>query len=187
MNLKSVLLFSTQLLLFIITSCDSKKEHIRLKDVIEYAEAIPFDSLSKKQQEKIDYCYYYPYNNWRDTEEFDKKESYFVRARIKNKFLAELSKSSAFPVSTLLDDSNPRFLYGKYSNSWKFYDKNNISIRPTTKFGGHDIQEVTRIGDLDNILIGPLPKKPDLMEIEILSDDYEYARNPEYKIKNNNR
>ena len=142
---------------------------IRSKDIIECAEVIPFDSLTKKQQDEVKYTIYYPSDNWYKTAEFDKKDSYFVKAVINNQYIAELSQSEAFTVEKLFKHG-PSYLYGKYKNRWAFSDNATIPISETSKFKGFDIFEITRKGQRDFLIIGPIPDKPSNMEIHMLGD-----------------
>ena len=165
-----VILFSLIVLIFIFGKNNPTGQIVRIKKVIiECAEVIPFDSLTKKQQDEVGYTSYYPNDNWRDIMEYDKKDAYFVKARINNKLLAELAKSDIFTVEKLLD-SNPYSLYGKYSISWEFFDEDTIPINPTTKFSGHNIFEIKRFGHNDFLIVGPIPERPSKMEIHTLGE-----------------
>lgn len=166
-----------------LTSCQEEKTfQVNLKDVIECAEAIPFDSLDVNQQNKINYCSYFPYGNWRDTKEYKKEQAFFIKAKINNALLAELCKSDVFPVETLLD-SNFYSLYGKYRNSWKLFDDQHKVIDPSNKFEGHDIFEINRIGNIDYIIIGPIQTHPYKMEIDINNENCD--ANPEFVLTKN--
>lgn len=97
-------------------------------------------------------------------------------------FLAKLTESNAFSEKDLLSN-NEFYLYGKYHNRWIFISVEGDKIIETEKFGGHRTFEVIRNKNIDEVIIGPLPKKPQKMYIEI-KDSKNYPNiTPEFNIK----
>lgn len=169
---------------FYFISCNNspKKPIINPKEVITFVQVLSFNDLDDQQKEDLKYgCFCHP-DNWYNGIEFKKENAYFVKVKLKNKLLAELSESEAFPISYLLN-SNAHTLYGKYHNRWKFIDSTGNKICETDKFDGHKIIELNRFGELDEVIIGPLITKPTKMEIEIADSKYYPNLTPEYKIE----
>lgn len=167
---------------FFIGCGKSEVPKIDLNNVIQNAEILTFNDLTNSQKEKLEYCCHYYPNNWRDGVEYKKEDAYFVKAKIDNKLLAKLTESNAFSEKDLLSN-NELYLYGKYHNRWRFISVEGDKVIETEKFEGHRTFEVIRNKNIDEVIIGPLPKKPQKMYIEI-SDSKNYPNlRPEFNIK----
>lgn len=81
-----------------------------------------------------------------------------------------MCENNIFTIDKLITN-NPYSLYGKYKNRWIFYDSIDIMIYETSKFKGHNIIEINRTDFFDEIIVGPLPKKPHKMFIKILDQN----------------
>ncbi len=182
--MRNLLFLRFTLVLTLFYSCNQtpKKSLINPKEVIEFAEVLTYKNLSDSEKEKIKYgCYCYP-KNWNRGVEFKKEDAYFVKTRLNNGLLAELSESRTFSKDYLIS-SNVHSLYGKYHNRWKFMDNYGVTICPTSKFAGHKTLSIKRIGQIDELIIGPLPERPKKMIIEILDSKYYSNITPEYDLK----
>jgi hypothetical protein len=167
---------------FFIGCGKSEVPKIDLNNVIQNAEILTFNDLTNSQKEKLEYCCNYYPNNWRDGVVYKKEDAYFVKAKIDNNLLAKLTESNAFSEKDLLSN-NELYLYGKYHNRWRFISLEGDKITETEKFEGHRTFEVLRNKNIDEVIIGPLPKKPQKMYIEI-SDSKNYPNMiPEFNIK----
>lgn len=171
------------ILIFILLVGCGKKEivHIEIKDVIINAEILTFKDLSNQQKKNLEYCCYYYPSNWRDGINFEKEKAYFVKTKIDNNLLASLTESNAFSKADLLNNGNT-YLYGKYHNRWGFVDNENDTIFETAKFEGHRIIEITRKGNIDEVIIGPLVEKPKKIYIEIIDSKNYPDLTPEFDI-----
>jgi hypothetical protein len=179
-NINSKLLI--MLILFFVSCGKSEIPTIDLEKVIINAEVLTFNDLTNSQKEKLQYCCNYYPNNWRDGIEYKKEDAFFVKIKIDNSLLAKLSESNAFSEKDLLSN-NEFYLYGKYYNRWSFISVDGDKIIETEKFEGHRTLEVIRNKNIDEVIIGPLPKKPQKMFIEI-SDSKNYPNmTPEFNIK----
>jgi hypothetical protein len=171
------------LLVILFVSCGkSDIQKIENNDVIKDVEIIRFNDLNNSQKEKLDFCCYYYPRNWRDGIEFNKKEAYFVKAKIENILLAKLSVSNGFSEKELLSN-NDFSLYGKYNNRWGFVSIDGDTIIETEKFEGHRTLDVFRNKNIDEVIIGPLPKLPKKMYILIVDSKYYPNITPEFNIK----
>lgn len=178
-------LYSKLIIIFIpfFISCGkSESPKIDIKNIIQNVKILTFNDLTNTQKEKLEYCCNYYPNNWRDGIGYKKEDAYFVKAKIDNNLLAKLTESTAFSEKDLLSN-NEFYLYGKYHNRWSFISVEGDKIIETEKFEGHRTFEVVRNKNIDEVIIGPLPKKPQKMYIEI-SDSKNYPNmTPEFNIK----
>lgn len=170
------------LFFFLLLSCSkTEKPRIDSNKVIIHAKIVSYANLIK-QPENNSYCHT---NSWRNGYEFDKKNAYYVSAKINNKLLAELCESDSFPINAILNE-NKYALYGKYINRWEFINSTGGLICETEKFDGQKLIEVHRIGEIDEVIIGPLIEQPDKMIIKILnSKNYRNNLFPEFVINKN--
>lgn len=170
------------LLIYLLVSCNkTEKTKLDSSKVIISAKILNFEELSFHQVKKMEYgCYCYPYN-WRDGVEFKKENAFYVKVKLNNKILAELSESKTFSKEYLL--SKDYTLYGKYHNRWEFRDSLDNKICETEKFEGFQILDLDRNGEIDEITIGPIISKPKKIIINI-SDSKYYPDNeaPEFKL-----
>lgn len=177
--------FSILLLIIIGCAKKEKKKSINPFDVICESELFTFSELRNEEKEDMIYtnCCCYP-NNWnRGVDCVEKENAYYVKAKININLLATLSESDAFNIQYLIS-SNPHTLYGKYVNRWKFLDENGFDICETAKFDGHNDFRLVRNDTIDEVIIGPLPKKPLKMIIDIVNSKYYKGINPEKEISN---
>lgn len=184
------LLFITLFTLILTLSCEEEKREINTNDVIKSVEVMDYEKLTFNyanlllEKETFRYgCYCYPNGNWRDLKEFKKEDAFFVKVKLNNRLLAELSESETFSKEYLLNPEDANFLYGKYHNRWKFFDSFGTLICETEKFEGYEIIDINRNGNFDEVIIGPLVKKPAKMEIEILDSKYYPNITPKFQIK----
>ena len=171
-------------ILLLFNSCNNspKKPLINPSEVIEFATVFTYENLDETEKEKIKYgCYCYR-NSWRNGTEFKKENAFFVKSRINNNLLAELSANDPFTKDKLIT-SNVYSLYGKYHNRWKFINSQGMEICETQKLTGHRTLNIVRIGQTDEVIIGPLPEKPTKMIIEIMDSKYYPDLTPEFEIK----
>jgi hypothetical protein len=170
------------LIIILLISCGkSEKRKIELSKVIRTVDVLVFKDLSNQQKQQLEYCCSYYQSNWHDGISFKKENAYFVKAKIDNNLLASLTESNTFSKTELLNNGNT-YLYGKYHNRWGFIGDENDTIFETEKFEGHRIIEITRNGNIDEVIVGPLVEKPKKMYIEI-SDSKNYPNlTPEYII-----
>ncbi|MEA9414358.1 hypothetical protein [Flavobacterium sp. PL02] len=101
---------------------------------------------------------------------------------IENILLAKLTESEAFSVKGLLSNNN-FFLYGKYKNRWGFVSIDGDTIIETEKFAGHRTLDISRDRNIDEVIIGPLPKRPKKMYIEIINSKKYPNTTLEFNIK----
>lgn len=173
------------ILIFISLSCiNSNKKSINPEKVIVEAINISYDDLSNAEKEDMIFtkCCCYPYNWNRGVDCIENEKAFYVKAKIDVELLATLSESDAFKISQLIT-SNPRSLYGKYHNRWQFKDENGKEICETSKFDGHNDFSLKRIGYIDELIIGPLPKKPSIMLIKVSDSKYYEGIIPEVKVQ----
>ncbi|BFM44062.1 hypothetical protein CFS9_27030 [Flavobacterium sp. CFS9] len=180
--MKSIILKAVILFIVFSVSCGKEKNAvIEVENVIKSAEILTFKDLSNQQKQQLEYCCSYYQSNWHDGISFKKENAYFVKAKIDNNLLASLTESNTFSKTELLNYGNT-YLYGKYHNRWGFIGDENDTIFETEKFEGHRIIEITRNGNIDEVIVGPLVEKPKKMYIEI-SDSKNYPNlTPEYII-----
>lgn len=167
---------------FFITGCFSKPT-IDSNEVIQSAEVLTYLELNVNQKDQMKYgARYYP-QNWADGISFNPQEAFYVKTRIKHELLSQLCESENTAINERITNS-PNSLYGRHGGRWIFYDSINMSIYETNKSMGHNILEINRNNNIDEIIIGPLPKKPSRMAIKIPSSKY-YSENeiPEFKLK----
>lgn len=161
--------------IFFLSNCSNdsqKSENIespnQFSKVIIQAKVIEYNDLSEEEKESNFTtnvcCYPENWNNGVDC--ISKEDAFYVKVKINNILLAILTESNAFSMDDLLDE-NPYLLYGKYHNRWGFWDENGVEICETSKFEGHNYFGVKRDKNVDELIIGPLPKKPKKMKIEI--------------------
>ncbi|MBI4595345.1 MAG: hypothetical protein HY730_03095, partial [Candidatus Tectomicrobia bacterium] len=187
--------------LLLISCSDHATIDPKLSDqVIIEAHVINYEELSKSEQDKIGICCFYSTGGWTvgDLVRFSPEKAYYVRARINIDILARLTEANKCGTITqparcteeeiqtkakaLAEHSNPHMLYGKYKNSWAF-TSSGIAVPKTVKFDGHRLLSINRdtVSRLDEVLIGPIPQRPDQMMIIIYSSSvngYEPLRNP---------
>lgn len=173
------------LILLIVFGCtnNSKKILINPSDVIIQAVVISYSDLDSEEKENLIYtkCCCYP-SNWNHGVDCVEKEyAFYVKAKINVYLLASLSESRTFPKSHLIS-SNPHFLYGKYVNRWDFKDEMGYEICKTSKNNGHNYFNLVRNDSVDHLIIGPLPKQPKKMLIEILDSKNYPGLTPEYEF-----
>jgi hypothetical protein len=169
--------------------------------VILEAHVLAYKQLDKQERDIIgSLCCSYSTGGWmaRDLVRFSPEDGYFVRARINVDALARLTEANQCGTSThatrcsekelqmkavsLAGHSNPHMLYGKYKNSWVFI-AGGTTVPATEKFDGHRLLSIKRdaASRSDDVLIGPIPRKPDDMVIELYSPSgrgHEPLRNP---------
>ncbi|SNR62841.1 hypothetical protein [Flavobacterium sp. ov086] len=174
---KTIFLF----FIFSIGCNKAEKAKLKINDVIISVEILTFKNLGNQQKKELEYCCSYYPSNWHDGISFEKENAYFVKAKIDNNLLATLTESNTFSKTELLNNGNT-YLYGKYHNRWGFIDNKNDTIFETEKFEGHRIIEITRNGNIDEVIVGPLVEKPEKMYIKI-NDSKNYPNlTPEYII-----
>lgn len=175
------------LLLLTLISCgeNQDKKPIDKFDVIIEAQNLNYDELSDLEKESIIFsrCCCYPHNWNQGINCVEKENAFYVKAKINNKLLANLSESETFDKDKLLNE-NPHFLYGKYHNRWKFIGQSGSEICETSKFEGHHDFMLIRNDTIDEVIIGPLPTKPKRMIIEIIESKYYMGITPEAEIEN---
>lgn len=173
------------LLTFFGCGNNDKKLLIDPSDVIIEAINLNFEDLNDAEKQDIIFtrCCCYPTNWNRGVDCIEKEEAFYVKAEINIKLLAALSESKTFSIDKLIT-SNPHSLYGKYHNRWQFIDENGNEICETAKFDGHHDFNLLRQGNIDEIIIVPLPKRPKKMMIKISDSKYYRGITPEIKIRN---
>lgn len=155
-----------------------------LDSVILGAEVIMFEDLPEATREKVArYCCHYFLGSWSsaDMHRFSIEDAYFVRLTIDNLALANLTlinscgsvasqrRCSQEELEAEIDSvlsSNPMLLYGKYKNRWGFR-AGGADIPETEKFEGFDTVSIDRHGSQDEVLVGPIPRKPTELLIEM--------------------
>lgn len=148
------------------TACSDDVAELKPEEIIESASVLKFSELNSADQEKVEYdCFCHP-NNWNQGIKYEKDSTFFVKVRLNNRKLAQLTESNTFSIDDLLSD-NPYSLYGKYHNRWRFKNSSGAFICETAKFQGFYILTIDRNGDHDDLIIGPIPEKPSKMIIEI--------------------
>jgi hypothetical protein len=179
------LFFTILLLAFFNCGENEKKSPIIASEVIIDAITLNFDDLNDIEKEDMIFtrCCCYPKNWNRGVNCIEKEDAFYVKAKININLLAELSESKIFTKDKLIN-SNPHSLYGKYHNRWQFLDEDENWICETSKFDGHNDFMLVRKGNIDEVIIGPLPEKPSKMIIEILDSKYYKGITPEFVIKN---
>ncbi|WP_306568703.1 hypothetical protein [Flavobacterium lindanitolerans] len=176
------LLLKIIILITILNGCRKSDIHkVDLHKVIQSTEILTFNDLTYSQKQKLEYCCYYYPNNWRDGIGYKKEDAYFVKAKIDNNLLAKLTESNAFSQEDLLN-KNEFCLYGKYHNRWGFISLEGDTIVETQKFDGHRTLEIFRHKNIDEVIVGPLPKRPLKMYIKISNSKNYPNMTPEYKI-----
>jgi len=169
--------------------------------VILEAHVITYEELGKKERDSIDsLCCSYSTGGWmaQDLVRFSPEKAYFVRARINIDTLARMTEANQCgtimqatrcseeelqtKAASLAGHSNPYMLYGKYKNSWVFM-ASGTTVPATEKFDGHRLLSIKRdtASRSDEVLIGPIPHRPDEMIIELYSPSakgHEPLRNP---------
>ena len=133
----------------------------------------------------------YP-ENWRyGVNCVEKEDAFYVKTKININLLAALSEpdlsggAGIFKKDSLISsNSNPHLLYGSL-NRWKFIDENGNEICQIEKGDGHHHFRLIRNDTIDELIIGPLPKKPRKMIIEILDSKCYEGITPELEIKTN--
>ena len=150
----------------LIAGCSNDNVKINPEGIIESAEVLTYSELSAIDQEKVESdCICHP-KNWNIGVKFEQDSTFFVKVKLNNKKLAQLSESNTFSIDKLLSD-NVYSLYGKYHNRWKFKNSAGKQICETAKFQGFYILTIDRSGEYDNLIIGPIPEKPSELIIEI--------------------
>lgn len=180
-----------QILVFLIAisflRCNNdEKPPIKPDDVIIEATNLIYTDLNDLEKEDMIFtrCCCYPHNWNQGVNCIEKEDAFYVKAKIDINLLGLLSESRTFNKSSLIN-SNPHSLYGKYHNRWKFLDKNGVEICETSKFEGHHDFRLIRNDSIDEIIIGPLPVKPNTMIIEIIDSKYYDGIIPKVEIKTN--
>lgn len=176
----------------------------KLNSIILDAKILTYNQLTPAEKSKIsEYCCSYAgKSGWVDSTAFEAEKGYFVRAKINRQPLAYWTflyscgktltvkkcseKEHAAKIKKAIQDNNPYGLYGKYNNSWIFYNGKN-KIPATDKFDGHDIltDKRDKKKQLDELLIGPLPQKPSSMTISLyygMTDKEKEIIIPQFKI-----
>jgi len=161
-----------------------KKSQVNSNDVIIEAVNLIYNDLIDGEKDDMIFtkCCCYP-KNWNNGIDcVEKEDAFYVKTKININFLAALTESDAFKKDYLISE-NPHTLYGKYKNRWKFIDVDGNEICPTSKFDGHNDFRLIRNDTIDEVIIGPLPKRPKKMIIEILNSKYYPDMIPEYVLK----
>jgi hypothetical protein len=150
-----------------------------LKSTIIDAVVETYSELSTDEKNAVgSYSKFFSKNeNWNEGTKFDQKQAFYVRAKIMRRSLAILSSTYSCgsigntkictqseldeKVTKLLSYDNPRMLYGKYQNRWKFETSRGV-MPATEKFDGHRLITVVQSDDktIDEVLVGPLPFRP---------------------------
>jgi len=174
------------ILLLTFFSCGEaeKKTHINSTEVIIEAANLTYNDLNNVEKEDMIFtrCCCYPENWNRGVDCVEKENAFYVKTKININLLAILSESNTFKKDYLISE-NPHTLYGKYHNRWKFIDEDGNEICSTAKFDGHNDFRLIRNDTIDELIIGPLPKRPKKMIIEISNSKYYPDLTPEYVIK----
>jgi len=112
---------------------------------------------------------------------FPVEDSYFVRLTIDNLALANLTlinscgsvaaqrRCNKEELQAEIDSvlsSRPLFLYGKYKNRWRF-KSGSADVPETEKFEGFATVSIDRRGNQDLVLVGPIPRRPTEVRIEM--------------------
>lgn len=172
--------------IFIVFSCKKEtKVSISSFEIIIEAISINFNDLDYVEKKEMIFtnCCCYPENWHQGVNCVEKENAFYVKAKINFKLLAALSESETFTMNDLIS-SNPHSLYGKYHNRWQFIDEDGYEICETSKHKGHNNFRLIRNDTIDEIIIGPLPKKPIKMLIDIVDSKYYKGIIPEMTIKN---
>lgn len=183
---RSIQIFPIILIIICISCGQSQKNNSPKSDstVIIDAICLTYQDLSETEKKEMIFteCCCYP-ENWNKGENcIDKSEAYYVKAKIDINKLSILTESEAFSNDELIT-TNPHSLYGKYKNRWQFMDENNQKICETAKFEGHNSFGLIRDNYVDELIIGPLPKKPKKMLIEITDSEFSNIT-PEFILNN---
>jgi hypothetical protein len=171
--------------LFALLSCGEKKKSINSSEVIIQATLLDFTELTDLEKEEMIFtkCCCYPENWNRGINCVEKEDAFYVKAKIDINLLGAISESETFTLNKIIT-SNPHSLYGKYINRWEFKDQNGNTICETAKFDGHNDFGLIRNDTIDQVIIGPLPKKPRKMIIKIMDSKFYKGMNPETEINN---
>lgn len=177
-------LFIISLFAFFYCGENKKIKTINPSEVIIEAVNLNFSELSNSEKEDMIFtkCCCYPENWRRGVNCVEKENAFYVKAKININLLGALSESETFTFDKIIT-SNPHSLYGKYINRWQFKDQKGKIICETAKFDGHNDFRLNRNGTIDEIIIGPLPKKPSKMMIRIMESKYYNGITPEIYIK----
>ena len=169
--------------------------------VILEAHVFAYNELNQQERDMIgSLCCSHSTGGWmaRDLVRFSPEDACFVRARINIDALARMTEANQCgttmqvtrcseeelqtKAASLAGHSNPYMLYGKYKNSWVFM-ASGTTVPATEKFDGHRLLSIKRdtASRSDEVLIGPIPHRPDEMIIELYSPSakgHEPLRNP---------
>jgi len=146
------------------------------------AVAISFKDMKKAgiERHKYETDRYYifsPVGTPESESTYPTEQAYFVRVKIDARALAErLYQDSCEPkvifsrstkcepeelktkVTEILKRGQTGDLYGKYRAGFEAF-AGDTPIRKTAKFGGYDIYQFQRSGDIDVLFVGPMPGK----------------------------
>lgn len=175
--MKSIYIF----ILLFIASCSEPAiiDMSLLKTAVISASVLTYEDLDEETKKSIGSSarFYKADENWNEGTSFEPKNGYYVSAKIMRKKLAIVSNMYSCGSVTkirqcskneldektnkLLSYSNPYMLYGKYKNIWGFEGKSE-EMPATKKFDGHGLINISKLenGEVDEVLIGPLPQKP---------------------------
>ncbi|WP_459209703.1 hypothetical protein [Aquimarina rhabdastrellae] len=182
--MKQIIFIISFIVFFSCTEKENKKS-INPSDVIIQAKLLSFSELTDSEKENTNFlkscCYPENWNQGVDC--IEKEYAFYVKTKININLLGAISESDTFTIDKLIT-SNPNSLYGKYVNQWEFEDQNGIKICETAKFIGHNDFNLKRNDSIDQLIIGPLPKKPKKMIIKIKDSKYYKGISPEKQIIN---
>lgn len=161
------------------------------EDVVLRAEVVPYAELTEAERAEIgsSCCTYSKTGGWTgsDVAQFKPEQGFVVRAVVDPYALAQLSflhscgsvmqvktcsaEELRRKVSEAVGHPNPYMLYGRYKNSWVFFNGTR-QVPSTAKFEGHYTRMLRRLRGppRDSMLIGPLPERPTRMRIQIRHD-----------------
>jgi hypothetical protein len=196
----------------VLSACGNSEENYNKAaeaawKAIARAEKIGYHDLTPTQKQAVGDSATYSATGWMPSglERFDTQSAAYVTVVINRKDLAFVSLLYSCGGSTyvrecseetltkkmadVLYDENPRSLYGKYMNSWSFYDGSS-ELPQTVKFEGYRLLEIKHESEEDELLIGPIPGSPDRIVLNIyynLTQDKHTIRAPDARLKQTDR
>ena len=168
-----------------------------VNEVIQSASVVSFVELSEEEKADLENSYigetfsFSSTGGWMsiDMKDMPIQDAYFIRTQINATALAywtflyscgSPSAQRACSESELtqkmqsaLSFSEPNRLYGKYRNSWQFFDGED-SLPLTRKFTGYGTVDLHRTREnetiLDRVIVGPIPNRPTRVSIQLMNN-----------------
>ena len=168
-----------------------------VSEVIQGASVISFTELSEEEKAGLKNTYtdesfsFSSTGGWMsmDMETMPIQDAHFIRAQIDATALAYWTflydcgtlsaarvcseKELAEKTQLALTLSEPNRLYGKYMNSWRFFD-GETDLPMARKFTGYGTVDLQRVREgnkvLDQVVIGPIPGQPTKMTIQLANN-----------------